>query len=210
MDFLGGGAKYNLIKEKHQGNLVAAMNEPVREIMTQRVTAVKTSSSLKDAISHMKRTGMGGVPVERDGVLIGMITEKRIVNLISKSLTGQMVKDHMNKDIIFGTPGETVLDISKTMARNSFRRIPILQERRLVGIVTSKDLVFAFARKFSRDFLQLQISTLMSKPVTVSLTATLQDAAKIMSEHNISGLPVVSEEKVVGMITAKDLLKAVN
>jgi len=209
MDFLGGGEKYKLIKEKHNGNLAAAMNEPVREIMTQRVAAIKSSSTLKEAISHMNRTGLGGVPVERNGVLIGMITEKRIVNLISKSLTGQMVKDHMAKSVIFGTPGETVLDISKTMMRNSFRRIPILQERKLVGIVTSKDLVFTFARKFSRDFLELKISKLMNKPITVSSTATLQEAAKIMVEKDISGLPVVSGDKVVGMITARDLIKAV-
>ncbi|MDP7282379.1 MAG: CBS domain-containing protein [Candidatus Undinarchaeales archaeon] len=209
MNFLGGGEHYNLIKEKHQGNLTAAMNEPVREIMTQRVTALKSSNSLKDALAHLKKTGLGGVPVERNDVLIGMITEKRIVNLMSKSLTGQLVKDHMAKEIIFGTPGETVLDISKTMARNSFRRIPILQERHLVGIVTSKDLVFEFARQFSRDFLNTQISRLMSKPKTIDLNATLQDAAQLMTQHNISGLPVMEGEKCVGMITAKDLIKAV-
>jgi CBS domain-containing protein len=210
MDFLGGGDKYNLIKVKHNRNLVAAMNEPVREIMTQTVSAIKSNESLKNAIKLMQKSGHGGMPVEHEGKLVGMITEKRVVNLISKSFTGQLVKDYMSKNVIFGTPGETLLDISKTMTRNSFRRLPIIQEGKLVGMITSKDLVFAFVKKFSRDFLETRVSTMMNKPVTISSEATLVEAAKIMRNNNVSGLPVLFGEKVIGMITAKDLIKAVN
>ena len=95
------------------------------------------------------------------------------------------------------------------MVRHSFRRLPILKERKLTGFITSKDIVFEFARNFSQKFLDHRASTIMKKPISISSTASLSDAAKIMSDNNVSGIPVVSGDKVVGIITAKDLIRSV-
>jgi len=210
VNFLGGGDKFKIVKQKHDSSLASAINEPVRSIMTARIIKVQNTATVKSAVTLMKKTGVGGIPVEKEGKLVGMVTEKKIADLISKSFTGQMVKDHMSKKITFGSAGEQVSDISKTMVRNSFRRIPILQNRKLAGIITAKDLTLKFAECFSPTFLETRVSTLMKKPITVKSTATLSDAAGIMSKNNISGMPVMSMDKVVGVITARDLIKAVS
>ncbi|MFH1450903.1 MAG: CBS domain-containing protein [archaeon] len=209
VNFLGGGEKHRIVQKKHGGDLISGMNEPVREIMTQKLVSIDSSKSFDDAFKLIKKTGVGGIPILEDGKLVGSVTEKKIVNLISKSLSGQMVKNYMSKNVIFGSSGEQVSDVAKAMIRNSFRRLPILKERELAGIITAKDIVHAFAKNFSPSFVETRVSKLMKKPITVSSTATLSDAAKIMSQNNISGMPVMSGDKVVGVITAKDLIKAV-
>ncbi len=208
VDFLGGGTRFNIIKEKHRGNLLSAINEPVREIMNESVITIQKKDSIDDARRVLIDNRIGYLPVLDGDKIIGVVSERDFVSLISKGLTEQKVGEYMSRDLILGTTGMKIEDISKVMVRNGFRRLPIVSEDKLVGIVTTRDIVSAFADRFSPDFLEIRIDRIMKKPVTTSPETTLSDAAKIMVDNGIGGLPVISDNKVVGIITERDILES--
>ena len=96
------------------------------------------------------------------------------------------------------------------MERRQIRRLPVVDYGRLVGIVTRNDLVAAIGRgRPDRRTGEKAVDELMAKkPITVHPEETLERAAEIMLRNRISGLPVVDEERVVGIITESDVFRA--
>ena len=209
VDFLGGGTRFNIIKEKHAGNLLSAMNEPVRKIMNEAVVTIQKKDSIEEAQRILIDKKVGYLPVLDKKKVVGVVSERDFVSLIAKELTDQKVKDYMRRDIILGTSGMRVKDVAKVMVRNGFRRIPIVREKKLIGVVTTRDLVSAFAYRSSPDFLEVRINKIMKKPIIISPEANLSNAAETMIANDIGGLPVVKNEKIVGIITERDILESI-
>ena len=70
INFMGGGDKYKLVQVRHSGNLIAALNENVRTIMTQQLTTLPHTSHVRDAVETIIRKKIGGIPlVDDDGRL---------------------------------------------------------------------------------------------------------------------------------------------
>lgn len=101
------------------------------------------------------------------------------------------------------------------MHAGNFRRLPVLQDGRLVGIITDRDLRLAtnsplvLSEKWYSDFILDSIkvkSCMTADPVTISPETSILAAAKLMRERKFGGLPVVENDHLVGMITVTDLL----
>jgi acetoin utilization protein AcuB len=101
------------------------------------------------------------------------------------------------------------------MHTGNFRRLPVLQDGRLVGIITDRDLRLAtnsplvLQDKWYSDFIQESIkvkSCMTVDPMTISPEASVIEATKLMRAHKFGGLPVVEDDNLVGMITVTDLL----
>ena len=89
------------------------------------------------------------------------------------------------------------------MTAGNFRRLPVVDEGRLVGIVTERDL-----HKYSGSWNRRRVTAAMrTSLITVTPYDTVEDAALLMLKHKIGGLPVVAEGKLVGIVTTSDLLK---
>ncbi len=130
-----------------------------------------------------------------------------------------LVKNWMSTELIFVDENISIINAIKIMKDNRIRRLPILKEERLIGIVTDRDLKEASPSKAtSLDVHELysvvseiKVKDVMSKdPATVLPDDTIMKAASIMLENKISGIPVLSEEgKLVGIITETDIFKLV-
>ncbi|OWT32680.1 CBS domain-containing protein [Methanobrevibacter sp. 87.7] len=231
LSFLGGGDKYNIIKYKCNDNYLAAINEPIKEIMTRGVITMNHKASIKETVKAMVDNHVGAMPiVDKDDKLVGIVTERDFALALAGVLTKETVEDYMSSDIITITPGTSLDYTTKFMVRNSFRRLPIVSEDenapdhtedRIIGIVTSTDILRYFVDKkfFSQmdtnvasDLLEeIKISEVMSKGArTVEPTTKLGDFAELLKEKNIGGVPVISHDQVVGIITERDILKAIN
>ena len=105
-----------------------------------------------------------------------------------------------------------VADALEFMGVKKIRRIPVIQDGALVGIVTDSDLHSVVSRHptLGRSA-RILLNHVMAKPVfTVAPDDTLEHAAKIMLENGISGLPVMDGGRLMGMITESDIFEAFN
>jgi acetoin utilization protein AcuB len=99
---------------------------------------------------------------------------------------------------------DTLANAKAVMDDGRFRRLPVVEDGKLVGIVTERDV-----REHAGYFRSTRVNAAMRAPV-ISLTpyATVEDAARLMLKHKIGGLPIVDDGKLVGIVTTSDLLKA--
>jgi acetoin utilization protein AcuB len=131
---------------------------------------------------------------------------------------GMLVKDWMTKDPITITDETSMMKAIHLMKQNRFRRLPVMHEGRLVGIVSDRDLKEASPSKATTLdvhelyylLAELLVKDIMTRdPVTVAPDDTVEHAAQIMLENTISGLPVVDGQvKVVGILTQSDVFRA--
>jgi len=128
-----------------------------------------------------------------------------------------LVRDWMTPDPVTITPDTPVLEAIKLLKEKGFRRLPVLENGRLVGIVTDKDLKDAMPSKattlsvWELNYLlsKLTVSEVMAKPViTVQAEEPLEEAALLMEEYKVGGLPVLDGNKLAGIITITDVLRA--
>jgi len=106
-------------------------------------------------------------------------------------------------------PASPVLDAIRLMAEKSVGALIVMDAQNLVGIVSERD----YARKvilMGRSSKDTPVSEIMSSPVmTVATSDTINHCMKQVTEHRIRHLPVVDNQKVVGMLSIGDLVKAV-
>jgi acetoin utilization protein AcuB len=129
-----------------------------------------------------------------------------------------LIKDWMTKDPVTITEETSMIKAIHIMKERRFRRLPVVTDGRLVGMVTDRDLKEASPSKATTLdvhelyylLAELQVKEIMSRnPVSVSQDDTVEHAAQIMLEHTISGLPVLDQDgKVVGIITQSDVFRA--
>ena len=129
-----------------------------------------------------------------------------------------LVKDWMSKPVIAVGP-EDVLSRAINLTRDhKIRCLPVVDNDRLAGIVTDRDLKRASAsdatslevHELNYLLSQQKIKSLMQpRPITIPFDGTLDEASYLMLEHRISSLPVVAgRDELVGILTKTDILKA--
>lgn len=132
----------------------------------------------------------------------------------------ELVRDWMSADVITITPDTTLPEAHRIMTHEEIRRLPVVdRDGKLVGIVTLGDIRAAEPSPatslsiWEMNYLlsTLKVAKIMTPdPYTISVEATIAEAARKMLEHRISGLPVVDEDHhVVGVITESDIFSMV-
>lgn len=132
----------------------------------------------------------------------------------------ELVKDWMSTDVITITPETTLPEAHQLMTNEEIRRLPVVDGNgRLIGIVTIGDIRSAEPSPatslsiWEMNYLlsSLKVDKIMTpNPRTIRAEATLGEAARMMLEHRVSGLPVVDDDfRVVGIITESDIFSMV-
>jgi len=220
VDYLGGGEKFQIIQREHAGNFFRAINELVRHIMNREVVSVHTSAKISDAIDMMVENKLGGLPVvDGEGRVWAIITERDIITIFGGMISGAKVSNLMSRKVVTATPETSILEAEKSMIRRGFRRLPILSEGKLVGIVTVMDILrfFGSGKVFQHlqsgtidQVLQTPIAEIAVKDVvTVGRNVDVGEAAQLMWDRGIGALPVVENKKLVGIITERDFFKLI-
>ena len=128
-----------------------------------------------------------------------------------------LVRERMTAHPVTVTPETSLHDALRAMREAKVRRLPVLGKAgKLVGIVLEKDLLYASPSPatslsvYELNYLvsKITVNELMTRDVvTVGEDCPLEEAARIMVDNNISGLPVMRGDTLVGMITESDLFK---
>ncbi len=117
----------------------------VKEIMTPCVSCVKPENSIQQVAQQMKKENVGSIPVCNDsGRVLGMITDRDIVlrSVASSSNQSSNLKaeDIMSKNITYATPNMNAHEASLLLANHQIRRLPVVSNDRLVGIMSLGDI----------------------------------------------------------------------
>lgn len=127
-----------------------------------------------------------------------------------------LIKDRMSKPVISVEPETPILEALKMMQRENIRRAPVLRDGKLVGIVSDKDILNASPSDattlsiWELNYLvsRIKVSDIMTRDVrTVDESTPIEEAARIMADNKIGGLPVMRDGRVVGLITETDLFR---
>ena len=125
-----------------------------------------------------------------------------------------LIGERMSKPVITIPPDMPISDALNLMKKEQIRRVPVVKNGKLAGIVSDKDLLNASPSPvttlsiWEMNYLlsKITVSEVMSKNVmTVTEDTPIEQAARIMADNKIGGLPVMRDGHVVGIITETDL-----
>jgi len=193
----------------------------VRDIMTPQVVTVRGTTPVAEAGQELLQKKFGCLPVVRDANrLEGIIT---VADLL-RAYTGQAdperlvrVGSMMQTRVITATPAMSLAEVQRLMRHNNIRHVPVVSGKRLVGMMTDRDLREALpspATTLTRGEIAYQMETTPIKAcmtrdvVWVSSDITMADAARVLVQRKIGCLPVVDNGTLVGVVTDMDCLRA--
>ncbi len=128
-----------------------------------------------------------------------------------------LVREWMTEDPVTTTPETSVQDAWKLMKERKIRHLPVIDQGRLVGIVTDRDLRFVLpspattleAHELNYLLDKLPVSEAMTAdPMTVGPSVPIPDAVRFLMRARIGAFPVMEDRKLVGILTRQDALKA--
>lgn len=115
----------------------------VKEIMVQDVITVKADTTVKEAVKIMNKNEIGCLVVENDGKVVGIMTERDLLRrIIEESRDPEEVKvsEIMSKPLIVGATHMDVEDVVRLMFMWKIKKLPILEDGRLIGLITLTDI----------------------------------------------------------------------
>jgi len=127
-----------------------------------------------------------------------------------------LVGERMSRPVISVSPDAPIIDVLAMFKKEHIRRAPVLKDGKLVGIVSQGNLLNASPSSvttlsvWEMNYLlsKVTVKQVMSKKVsTVDIDTPIEEAARIMADNKIGGMPVMNNGRVVGMITETDLFK---
>ncbi len=219
INFMGGGDKYRLVQVRHNGNLIAALNENVRTIMTQKPVTLGHDACIRDAVNIITKKKIGGIPIiGRDGALAGIVTERDVLRVLGAERSSLSVEDVMTTSLRVTAPDCPIAKVTKDMTSYRFRRLPVVSDEVLYGIVTATDIMRylgsreVFARLTTGNIDEvtgLPVRTLVAGGLfTTTPDRSINEAAREMLKKNIGALPVIEDSRLIGLVTEFDLVRA--
>lgn len=219
VDFLGGGLRHNLLQEKYGGNIFTAINADIREIMSDKLTYASDNDSLNDVLKLMYEKNVGGLPiVDEDTRIKAIITEEDFVRFCRGLDTGLSVESLMSPNVVTAPAQTTIEKMTRMIIQKGFRRMPVVQDGVLMGMVTASDIMKylgsgdAFEKVVTGD-----IGEVMNQPIkslikrsllTTEKKVDLGQAARKMMDNDIGSLPVMDKGSLVGILTERDYVRA--
>lgn len=190
----------------------------VRDLMKRRVFTVREDDTLALASQLMRWAEVRHLPVmRRDGGLMGILSERDVFQYLSRDDHRDGMKDAvtyaMRAPVKVAHPEDDAVEASARMAQEKLGCLPVLDEGKLVGIVTVTDVVAERARSAfePRPSEAPPVSSVMSlKPAACAPDDYLLDAVAKMSAYRVRHLPVVDgDRRVVGILADRDVRAAI-
>ncbi len=187
----------------------------VSSAMSDIVITVNDTDELTDVASLMLERGMSGCPViDKEGKLVGIITKRNITALMDRFTDVKVDEIMTTKGLLTANPAERLIKARLEMLNAGFSGMPVLDGRRVLGLLTEKTVAKAMARFSSEvpdkyranQIRQLRVvDAMIQQPPLVQQGASIAEAAKMMLDADLNALPVVGEgNSLIGIISTTD------
>jgi acetoin utilization protein AcuB len=196
----------------------------VQDVMQTAVTTVTPHTTVSTAYQMMTRRGarIRHLPVvAEEGTLIGIVTDRDVRRALASdapsmaehelpSLLAKLhVREIMTTEVLTVTGTTSVVEAALLFLEKKVGCLPVVHDHnRLAGIITVADLLRAYSKQRNVAWL-MKTDIIMHTPVVTATPAmSLSEAQRVMRDKHIRHLPVVSGQRLVGMVTDRDLREA--
>ncbi len=187
--------------------------------MTQNLLSLSDTASIADAISIIVNKKTGGLPITgTDGELLGIVTERDVMKALASEKSRLSVEDVMTATLRVTHPDRAIGDVTREMTQHRFRRLPVVSDDVLYGIITATDIMRYLGSRevFTRistgnisEVTGLPVRTLIAGDLyTTNPEKSINETAREMLEKNIGALPVIEDARLIGLVTEFDLVRA--
>ena len=191
-----------------------------------RVTATKSNVTVEGYIKEAPMSGPAD-PVERvakvmreyktDSVAIvdprphivgGVLLSDIFPVIISRNELRGTVSDYMTRDVTAANPTDTIQKIYTMIIESGFSAFPVVKKKRIVGLISRRDLIRTRRmQSVIANHAHTTIEEVMSKDVvTIGPNETVNSAAELLVKHDVSRLPVIDGDRIVGIVDRHDIL----
>ncbi len=129
-----------------------AFKRTARDIMTPTVITANEDMLVTDVIKVLLRWHISGLPiVEKDGNIVGIVTEHDVVNFaVSGHAADTTASEVMTRNVVTFSPDTLVVEIINHFAAHRIRRVPVVEGKKVVGIISRRDIVRYMDQMYSR------------------------------------------------------------
>lgn len=181
--------------------------------MVRDVITCNENDTIGFVLQKFKLSRKGGFPVvDSSNKLVGIISERDIVKRFANVKFGVCVKDVMVRKPFVISSKTSILDCARSMVSTHYRRLPVVDKGKLVGLITTIDILQEIRKKELKfDKLNSPVSEIMvTDLITINEDADLSKAIDLMATNNIGGLLVTHNSKLDGILTERDILEEIS
>ena len=182
-------------------------DEQVEKAMSYPLVTICLTAKIKEAAQMMIKK-KGRLAVFDCGKLMGIVTASDLIRSLPEiAETEAIVDDFMTKEVVTAEETTPIKIIAKTMGEKRIGSVIVTNKGKLAGIFTERDLLTTFLAK--TNALEVSVGAQSSSPlITVPSGTSVHKAAATMAMKHIKRLPIASKDKLVGIVTARDLVEA--
>jgi CBS domain-containing protein len=182
-------------------------------VMEKDFIVAHPDEPLDNLLADVGKPGITMVPVVQGTRLVGVVTKANLLGLVQSRASVQGI---MQRQVHAVGPEERLVHARRLLLDNDIARLPVVEKGRVKGIIAEHEIAEAFAgfKEADAHVQRANIRDLMVGPymrrdvVTIAPEASAQDAARLMMQQNIGGLPVVNAGGVLqGIVTRTDLIR---
>lgn len=207
----------------------------IQDIMSKNLITITPDKTIYDCSKLMMQNGISSVIViDQNGYLMGLVTKTDLVStFLVQSTASLTISAIMTKKVITVSPDDSIFEVRSILLNNKISRVVVVKNKIPVGVITYRDFVPAKLIDLQREYLDpderqdiawnpylndlnardssylltFTASDIMTKnPFYVEADDVVYTAAILMIRHGISGLPVVKNKKLVGIVTKSDIV----
>jgi CBS domain-containing protein len=169
--------------------------------MTSDVVHVEIPGNRDDVLKILKRTGISGVPVVKNKKIVGIITRKDLLRKPEETQLGLLMTP---KPVSIG-PDADIRQAARLLVEHHVRRLPVVEEGHLLGLISVSDLIHAIAHLKITDEIRTKYT---SNTFALWEETPLPVVGRVMEISGVDAIPILDDEnKLQGIISERDLIR---
>jgi CBS domain-containing protein len=205
----------------------------IRRVMTPQPVTLTPTREVRDAVEIMIKNDISSVPVVDGDEVLGIVTKTELMDFYRDKFAGKWkVSDLMTSEVVTVNENHSIGHVISTMEDQKIGKLIVVRDNEPVGIITSANISFAnvedpetgvsvekiaFLRKIDgqekrnvREVSMVTAGDIMTNHlIKIEQTADASSAADIMTKKEVSGIPVVNDNELVGIITKTDIIRGI-
>jgi len=184
-------------------------------VTDKNIEKISPDTDIKTILKNVGNPGPTMLCVVDNSNLLGVITKADLLPLVDSK---RRIKEIMKKEIHTVSPDDRVIHARRVMINEKIARIPVVDKGTLVGMISDNEIAFAFAnikRSVPLGHQRHQLDELLVNdvmkipPIWADPNITAAQAAAVMIKKNVGALPLIEDNKIIGIISRTDLLNTI-